>query len=274
MACTTQTMEEYIKAKENLEDQMDYQFIQRIIQEVTQSCALPLPIPAESIPPLIYQAATYFWENYDFASEERYYCLKNKDITRCGPNSIIKLPSRIISVFNVVKTNDTYSYGALGDFSLERMILNNSVLSSGIGGSMGNTFGAGGGYNLTDVTAALYEVSTYQNLFDTPLSFNYNQYSHDLIILGALGSSDLILQTFVRCKIQDLYNLYYFFRFCVCLVLRSLSTIFGTFEYNLPGGIKLNYSNFRDQANEELKDIEEWVKSQRVPSYFFNSNTI
>ena len=31
-----QSMEEYLKAKANLEDQIDYNFIQRIIQELTQ----------------------------------------------------------------------------------------------------------------------------------------------------------------------------------------------------------------------------------------------
>lgn len=274
MGCNNASMEEYIKAKEKMEDQIDYQFIQRIIQEVTKSCAMPLPIPQQAIPPLILQAAMYFWENFDNALEERYYCLKNSEITKCGPNSTVKLPARIMSVFNVVKTNESFSYGALGDFSLERMILNNSVMASGIGGSVGNTFGAGGGYNLTDVTAALYEVSTYQNMFETPVSFNFNPYSHELVILGYLGGSDMILQTFIRCKIQDLYNLHYFFRYCVCLVLDSLSTIFGTFEYNLPGGIKINYSKFSDKANDEMNKIEEWIKSQRVPNYFLNTNTI
>ena len=47
------TMEEKLKLQAQIEDQIDYQFIQRIIQEVTQSCALPLPIPASAIPPLI-----------------------------------------------------------------------------------------------------------------------------------------------------------------------------------------------------------------------------
>ena len=66
-------MEEYLKQKAQMEDQMDYNFIKRIIQEITQSCALPMPLTASAIPPLILQAAQYFWENYDGAVEERYY---------------------------------------------------------------------------------------------------------------------------------------------------------------------------------------------------------
>ena len=63
----TMSMEEYIKQKQNIEDQIDYNFIQRIIQELTQSCALNIPIPPSAIPPLILQAAQYFWQNDDQA---------------------------------------------------------------------------------------------------------------------------------------------------------------------------------------------------------------
>lgn len=270
----TMSMEEYLKQKQQYEDQVDYQFIQRIIQELTQSCALNLPIPASAIPPLIQQAAQFFWENSDQSIEERYYCLPNSEINKCGPNNVVKLPPQIISVFGVYKTTNQYSYGVMGDFSLERMVMNNSALASGLGGNMNNVFGGGTGYNLTDVTAALYEVSTYQALFDSPLTYNYNAFSNELIILGALGSADLILQVFKRCKIQDLYKSYYFFRYCVCLGLRSMATIMGTFEYKLPGGITLNYSTWREQANQEMQEITEWINKNHSTDYFFMTNSI
>lgn len=268
------SQEEYQKFKQSQEDQADYKFIQRIVQELTQSCALPLPVPAGAIPNLIIQAAQYFWENYDLASSEMWYCLPRREITKCGPNNLVKLPERIISVSGVFKTSDTFNYGVMGDFSLERMILNNSALASGTGGSLSDVFGSGTGYNLTDVTAALYEVSTYKTMFDAPLTFDFNPYSHYLEIMGALGHSDLILQVFKRCKIQELYEIYYFFRYCVCLGLRSMATILGTFEYKLPGGITLNYSNFRDQADTEMQTIHEWITQQHSPSYFMTSNSI
>ena len=129
-------MEEYLKQKAQMEDQMDYNFIKRIIQEITQSCALPMPLPASAIPPLILQAAQKFWEDYDAAVEERYYCVRNIDFCRCGPNNTITLPQRIVAVFGVYKTTDSFNYGIMGDFSLERMILNNSALASGAGGSL------------------------------------------------------------------------------------------------------------------------------------------
>jgi hypothetical protein len=179
-----------------------------------------------------------------------------------------------MSVFGVHKTTDSFNYGVLGDFSLERIILNNSALAAGTGGSMSNVFGSGTGYSLTDVTAALYEVSTYKSMFYSPLTFNYNQFSNKLVLLGDLGYSDLLLATMQRCKIQDLYNNYYFFRYVVCLCKRALSTIYGMYEFNLPGGISINYSMLSDQASEEMDKIDEWIQNNRACDYFFMPNTL
>lgn len=268
------SMEEYLKQQQQIEDQIDYQFIQRIIQELTQSCALNVPIPAAAIPSLILQAAQFFWENDDQSVEERYYCIPYNAIAKCGPNKIIKLPPQILSVFGVYKVTNNYNYGVLGDFSLERMILNNSALAGSIGGTLNDVFGSGTGYNLKDVMGALYEVQTYKAMFDAPITFNYNPFSNDLVLLGSLGHSDILLQVYKRLKIQDLYKSYYFFRYCVCLGLRSMATIMGTYEFKLPGGITLNYSVWRDQAQQEMDQIYQWMMDNHAADYFFNTNTI
>lgn len=259
-----------------LEDQTDYRFIQRIIQDITQSCALPIPIPADAIPPIILQAAQHFWETDDRCIEERYYCLPNSQFSKCGPNRTVKLPQQIISVFGVYKLTDSFNYGVMGDFSLERMIMNSAGMMGGLGGTMNNYNGynSATGYSLTDLTASLYEISTFKSMFQAPLTYNYNAYSNVLVILGDLGHTDLLLQVYKRCKIQDLYNNYQFFRYCVCLAKRALSTIYGTFEFKLPGGIQINYSRFEDSAQQEIDKIDEWILRNNPPDYFINTNTI
>lgn len=270
----TMSMEDYLKQKQQIEDQLDYNFIQRIIQELTQSCALNLPIPASAIPPLILQAAQFFWQNDDQACQHKWFCLPNSQIKKCGPNNIVKLPEQIIAVVGVYKTTGNFNYGIMGDFSLERMILNNSALASGVGGSLSDVFGSGTGYNLTDVMAALYEVDTYKYMFESPLTYDYNEFSKDLVVQGALGNSDLILDVFQRIKLQDLYKNYYFFRYCVCLGLRSMATIMGTIEFKYPGGYTLNYQVWRDMANEEMQQIIDWVNKNHAADYFYNSVAI
>ena len=93
-------------------------------------------------------------------------------------------------------------------------------------------------------------------------------------MLGELGSSDLLISCMKRCKIQELYDNYYFFRMVVCFVKRALTTIYGTFEFKLPGGVTINYSSFKDDADAELEEIKEWVNNNRAADYIFMPNTI
>ena len=103
----------------NLQDQIDMQFMTRVQNEVTQSCALPFALPAERIPEYILQAAQYFWQNCDFSVEERHYLVKNSDINTCNKlNKIIQLPPQIVGVHGVYKLQSQLKYGAMGDFSI------------------------------------------------------------------------------------------------------------------------------------------------------------
>jgi hypothetical protein len=120
----------------------------------------------------------------------------------------------------------------------------------------------------------MYEVDTFDQMLNAPLKFNYNAFSGKLVLLGGLGSSDLLIATMQRCKIQDLYNNYYFFRYVVCLCKRALSMIYGMFEFTLPGGVTINYSTLSDQASEEIDKIDEWIQNNRACDYFFIPNTL
>lgn len=258
-----------------IQDEIDYQFILRVQNEVTQSCALPFALPVERIPEYILQAAQYFWQNDDFAVEERHYFIKNSDINKCSKlNKIVQLPQQILGVHGVYKVQSQLKYGAMGDFSIERMMLSSYSMFGGAG-TVGSGFGINGtGYNLSDVVVSMYEVDTFNQMLNAPLTFNYNAFSNKLVLLGDLGNSDLLIATMQRCKIQDLYNNYYFFRYVVCLCKRALSTIYGMYEFKLPGGITINYSTLADQASDEMDKINEWFQNNRACDYFFMPNTL
>ncbi len=94
-----------------------------------------------------------------------------------------------------------------------------------------------------------------------------------MVLLGDLGYSDLVINVMQRCSIHELYNNYWFFRYCVCLVKQGLSTIYGTLEFKLPGGVTINYSKFSDEAEKEMDKIEERLKSNYSADYFFVQGT-
>lgn len=260
-----------------IEDEIDYNFIKRVQAEVTQSCALPFALPAERIPEMILQAAQYWWQNDDLSAEERYYLIPNSEICKGNKlNKIVQLPQQILGVHGVYKMNQNLRYGAMGDFSIERMMMSSYSMFGGagtVGGGMGAAMGSTG-YSLPDVIVSMYEVSTFNQMLNAPLSYNYNTYSSKLALLGDLGYSDILISCMVRCRIQDLYNNYYFFRTVVCFCKRALATIYGTFEFKLPGGVTINYSNLSDQADSELEKIEEWIQNNRAADYFFMPGTL
>lgn len=258
-----------------LEDEIDYQFITRVQKEVTQSCALPFAVPAERIPEFILQAAQYFWQNCDLCVEERYYIVKNSDICKGNKlNKIVQLPQQILGVHGVFKLQSNLKYGAMGDFSIERMMMSSYSMFGGAG-TVGGGFGLNGvGYNLADVVTSMYEVDTFNQYLNAPLSYNFNTYSSKLVLLGDLGYSDILISCMIRCRIQDLYNNYYFFRCVVAFVKRSLSTIYGSFEFKLPGGVTINYSNFKDEADSDMEDIKEWIDKNRACDYFFMPSSL
>ena len=259
------------------EDELDYQFILRVQKEVTQSCALPFALPAERIPEYILQAAGWFYENVDMACEERMYVIKNSDICKGNKlNKIVQLPQQIMGVHGVYKLQEHLKYGVMGDFSLERMMMSTYSMFGGagtVGGGFNGTSGMAG-FSLGDVMTSMYEVDTFNQMLNAPLTYNFNMYSSKLAILGDLGSSDILIDCMVRCRIQDLYNSPYFFRLVVCYAKRALSTIYGMFEFKLPGGVTINYSNLSDQANDEIGEIKEWAENNRSVDYFFQPNTL
>ena len=258
-----------------VEDEIDFQFIQRVQNEVTQSCALPFALPAERIPEYILQAAQWFWMNDDHSVEERYYLVPNSEVCKSNLlNKIVQLPQQILGVHGVYKLQQNLKYGAMGDFSIERMMMSSYSMFGGAGTVGGGMQMNGMGYSLSDVIVSMYEVSTFNQNLNAPLSYNFNQYSSKLVLLGDLGYSDLLIACMVRSRIQDLYNNYYFFRMVVCLCKRALSTIYGMFEFKLPGGVTINYSQLTDQADAEIDKIEEWTQNNRSADYFFMPGTL
>lgn len=259
------------------EDQVDYEFIQRIVKEVTQSCALPFAVPADRVPEYIRQAFDWFVENVDQACEERMYIIRNKDICKEGKlNKLIQLPQQIMGVHGCFKIQDRMKYGTMGDFSLERMMMSSYSMFGGagtVGGGFNGTTGMAG-FTLTDVMTSMYEVDTFNQYLNPPLTYSFNMYSSKLNIMGDLGYSDVLLDCMVRCRIQDLYNNYYFFRLCVVFCKRALYTIYGSFEFKLPGGVQINYSNINDAADRDYDEIKEWAERNRTCDYFFMPNTL
>lgn len=270
-----------IKDTASWEDEVDMEFMQSVISMVTQSCVLPSPIPLEQIPAIILDAAGYFWENDDNAVEQRFYFIPNSELCKNNVfNKIIQLPAQIMSVQGCYRSSETM-YGNLGDFSIERMMMSSYATFGGLG-SIGGGMGAGvggsyngvGGFKLSDVVIGMYEIDTFKQTLAPTLSYNFNEYSKKLVILGDSKGSNIVIDAWKRVRLQDLYNSHMFKRYCICSVKAALAQIYGTFTFKYPGGVEINVSVYSDPAAEELENIKEWIANNHAADYFFQPNTI
>jgi hypothetical protein len=62
-----------------------------------------------------------------------------------------------------------------------------------------------------------------------------------------------------------------FFRYVVAKCKMQLSRVIGTFDFNLPGGIKINFDLIRSEGETALEKIEEEIKSEEGMDFFFTS---
>lgn len=261
------------------EDEIDMQFMQSVINAVTQSCVLPSPIPLERIPAIILDAAGYFWENDDNAVEQRFYFIPQSELCKGNTfNKIIQLPIQIMAVQGCYRSSETM-YGNLGDFSIERMMMSSYATFGGlgsIGGGLGafNSIDGATGFKLSDVVIGMYEIDTFKQTLEPTLSYNFNEYSKKLVILGDSKGSNIVIDCWKRVRLQDLYNSHMFKRYCICSVKAALAQIYGTFSFKYPGGVEINVSTYSDPAAEELESIKEWIANNHAADYFFQPNTI
>lgn len=255
------------------EDAIDLQFMTEVTNAVRESCLLPMPIPLQRIPQIIAQVAKWFWQNDDLSVERRLYLIKYEEFCKGNVfNKIIQLPPQIMAVDGCYKAN-YMKYGNMGDFSPERLMLSTYAAYGGVG--LGAGMGAGAlNYNLKDYVVTMYELDTFQQTLRPTLSYDFNMFSKKLIVYGDMGRSDVVIATWKRIRLQDLYQNYYFFRWCVCEVMKSLTKIFGTFTFKYPGGVEINFSDFKSDAQEEIDQIKEEVLQNRANDIIFQPNVL
>lgn len=247
------------------EENIDSDFINRVINTVTVSCALPFQIPIEHVERLIREAAQFFWENDNSSMERRVYNIRNTDLNKeNAATKLILLPEQIYSVYGVYRGSG-YAHGVLDDFSVEKIMLSQYSV---FGGARDDSR-----IGPVDMVMSMYELSTYENLFNSAITYDFNRFSHQLNIIGDIGYDDLVIKAFVRCRVQDLYNNYYFLKYVTALCQRALSTIYGTLSFKMPGGVEINYDKFEESANNEIDKIEEALKNRSGVGFFLTSTS-
>lgn len=101
----------------------------------------------------------------------------------------------------------------------------------------------------------------------TAIQFNFNLNTHRLTVLGHDPKAPVLIQAWVAIDDGDLYEDYYFQRWCIARCKSQLHRVLKTFEYTTIGGVTIT-SLYGDQGKAEMDEIKEYMKGQTNPDWF------
>lgn len=241
------------------------EFISNVQQELSVACALPFTIPQAELERIINISADWFYKKYEDAVEERYYFITRSlfDSQQFKIKRTITMPDCVFSVWGLKKLKEDFgrsmSFDGTADFGIERLFLSDSV-------SLGQ-----GTENMMYYTLNMYWLDVASHIINHSVSYNYNRNSHELFFGGEKPNRDCVAICYVKLPIETLMNDEVFFRYVVAKAKMQLSRIIGTFDFNLPGNIKINYDLIREEGKDELDRIQEEIKSEEGMDFFFTS---
>lgn len=259
--------------------------IKEINDDITIGCQLPFTVPKKELARIVERAKDFFYKNYEDSVEEMFIGMpssawskpsfkegiktENEILNNDNLNStrgIAVMPPTVFSVNNVFEINgfsgedggwSKHSFSAGdADFSVGRFIYS-------------DTYGAGlGSENLMAYVINSKFMDVTRQILLPQISYSYNRLTKRLRFQGKLPKHACIFQIYNTVPDCALYQDEVFIRYCIGKSKMQLARILGTFQFNLPGNITINYDMIASEGREEVDAIIEEMKGTESADWF------
>ena len=238
---------------------------------------IPMNIPKKEVYNIVQRAKKWFYKNYEYSVKESFYILPialfKTDYFKATRS--FTLPKEdpltgggeVYSVYGVREIGSRFGSGTsvtftTGDFAVERMLY---------GGLYGGTGAVAGAENLQYYVINESYFDLTRQILNNPLSFNYNQLTHEIRFTGELPKKDIVLEIYETIPECALFADEAFFRYCSAKIKISLGNKMQIFGYNLPGGISVNADAIQSLGESELEAVIEEIKSDEGTDWMMHS---
>lgn len=252
------------------------ELIQEIKDDLSVSCSLPYNLNDQEIQRIIRRAKAWMYDNYQYAVEKRYFVLGGAffQTPQFRNTRQVQLPDKIVTVFDVRETNGNGISGNPDkDFGDSKLIGSELLLSPFTGDNLVYRTVM---YSYFDLARA-YLLPTY--------AFSWNKNTKKLTILGrdpVRGNNSsspqsnagynltqaVVVSCFVAIEDYELFSDELFIRYCRAQAKNSLVKLLSAFDYNLPGGVRVNTQALSSEAQAEMAEVMAMINGENSVSYF------
>ncbi|BBI90394.1 neck protein [Tenacibaculum phage PTm1] len=249
----------------------DIDFLNIINDNVTSSNSLPFDVPIDQVLRITIRSLKWFWYWYEDATQESTLYIpfteiqEKQKVSKAG-NVDLLLPEGIEGVFDVKPVGGS-NFTSIAK-SLRYPLLNalRNTYASSYGGANGGMSGfrsqyGQGSFSTVDSTLQMYELSQYKTMSQRGYRFSFNKNSRILrLMTGSIGGG-IVCQAFERLEPQLMYGDQLFEDYVTAKVEEALGKIVSTFNFELPGGVTINYDEIKSNGKERAEKIEEDIKN-------------
>lgn len=252
-------------------------FVNDLADDVTGSCMIPMSLPKKEVQNIVKNAKKWFYKNYEYSVKENFMVLpvalfssnqfkSKRAFTLPGPD-LVTGGNEVYSVYGVFETGSRWG-GSMdinftqGDFSMERILMGGMY-----GGS--NTGAAAENLQAYVINESFYDLA--RQIIQNPISYHYNQLTHELKFTGETPQKDIILEIYETIPECALFADEAFFRYCAAKVKISLGQKLSIFGFALPGNIEVNADAIKGLGEEELEKVIEEIKTDEGTDWMMHS---
>lgn len=237
--------------------------IQEIQNEIQLSCALPYALPPAEVVRIINRAKEWFWVNYQWAVEEKLLAIPKEVFEHDSFRStrFIQLPDCVVSVYEF---KEVTGIGMLGtpdrDFS-DSKLLGAEIFLSPFQGD-----------NLVYRTAMYSYFDLAKAYLLETIAYKYNRNTKRMSVLGRNPFRDTFVRVATKIPDETLFDDEIFVRYCLAQAKINLGRILQLFNYNLPGGIQVNFDTTKQDGIAEMEAIKAQIDGENTADWFIQWN--
>ena len=255
--------------------------IKEINDDLTIACQIPFTVPKKELAHIIQRAKGYFYKIYEDSVEQMYIALPAgalyKQTFKQGvpfgegniknPRGIVQMPSRVWAVNAVFEIGGfSGEDGGFGDYSFNAGDIDFSIDKF----IYSDVYGAGiGSENLMYYVVNSLFLDNARQVLLPQISYTYNRLTKKFRFQGELPKRPCIFEIFSTIPDCALFQDEAFVRYVIGQAKIQLARILGTFSFNLPGNITINYDLIQSEGREEVDRVVEEIKLDEGVDYFF-----